>query len=234
MKADELLSALATALGNKKEANKARDVRKLLGLSTTALVNWRRRKNLTPRMIAGAMLKVRAAAVAYARRSNLKAIVEMFPLDIKDSRDGVKDELFKASKEDTYRAGLCSALKRSKGVYIFYDSRGRALYAGKAKKQSLWGEMKNAFNRSRSSQTVFRVAHPERKQEFKPAHDMNRQPRRIHQSLSELAHFFSAYEVHPDAIDMVEALLVRGFANDLLNARMEKLQRPTGSRKAKT
>ena len=91
MKADELLSALATALGNKKEANGAGDVRKLLGLSTTALVNWRRRKNLTPRMIAGAMLKARAAAVADARRSTLKAIVEMFPLDVADSRDGVKD-----------------------------------------------------------------------------------------------------------------------------------------------
>jgi hypothetical protein len=173
------------------------------------------------------------AAVEDARRSTLKAIVEMFPLDTEESRGGAKDELFKASKEDVYRTGLCNSLKTSKGVYIFYDSRGRALYAGKAKKQPLWSEMKSAFNRSRDSQTVFRVRHPERRQEFKAANDVNRQPRRIHQALSELAHFFSAYEVHPDAIDMVEALLVRGFANDLLNARMEKLHKPTRPRKPK-
>jgi hypothetical protein len=83
-------------------------------------------------------------------------------------------------------------------------------------------EMKNAFNRDREMQTVYRVKHPERIKEFRPAHEKNRQPRRRPVSLSGLAAYVSAFQVVPGMIDDLEALLVRGFANDLLNARMER------------
>ena len=45
-------------------------------------------------------------------------------------------------------------------IYTFHDSRGRALYAGKAIKLGLWVEMINAYNRDREVQTVRRMAHP--------------------------------------------------------------------------
>jgi hypothetical protein len=40
--------------------------------------------------------------------------------------------------------------------------------------------------------------------------------------LHELAIYFSAYQVDDEMVDKLEALLVRSFANDLLNVRMEK------------
>jgi hypothetical protein len=96
------------------------------------------------------------------------------------------------------------------------------LYAGKAKSQSLWAEMNSALNRHRATQTIRRVRHPTRVQQFSPAHQHPRQPLELQLNLSELAYYFSAYEVAPGMIDDLEALLVRGFANDLLNAKMER------------
>jgi len=39
--------------------------------------------------------------------------------------------------------------------------------------------------------------------------------------LHELAAYFSAYEVHPLMISNLESLVIRSFANDLLNKKME-------------
>ena len=83
--------------------------------------------------------------------------------------------------------------------------------------------MKNAFNRDRETQKVYRVYHP-MKTEFVSAHEKNRQPRETQICLYELAAYFSAYHVLEGMIDELEALLVRGFANDLLNARMETFE----------
>ena len=43
--------------------------------------------------------------------------------------------------------------------------------------------------------------------------------------LHDLATYFSAYEVADVMIDDLEALMVRSFANDLLNIRMERFRR---------
>jgi hypothetical protein len=82
--------------------------------------------------------------------------------------------------------------------------------------------MKNAFNRQREMQKVYRVKHPVRIKAFVPAHEKNRQPRRRDVRLSGLAAYVSAFKVVPGMINDLEALLVRGFANDLLNAKMER------------
>ena len=72
---------------------------------------------------------------------------------------------------------------------------------------------------------------------FLPTYEKPRQPRKSALKLSELAAYVSVYEVDAAMIDELEALLVRGFANDLLNARMErfagqKKRRAGKSRKA--
>ncbi len=118
--------------------------------------------------------------------------------------------------------GLREALDAAHGVYIFYDTRGKALYAGKAKRQSLWQEMTNVFNRNRETQTIFRVKHPERRKKFVPAHDLLRRPVPTKLQLNRLAAYFSAYMIAPELIDDLEALIIRAFANDLLNTRMER------------
>ena len=125
--------------------------------------------------------------------------------------------------EHRYRAGLKESLDNNNGVYVFYDSRGHAIYAGKAVGQSLWKEMNLAFNRERGDlQMIRRVAHPTRNEEYRPAGEVDRQIRDETVLLSELAEYFSAYRVTDGFIGEVESLLVRAFANDLLNKRMEK------------
>jgi hypothetical protein len=60
-------------------------------------------------------------------------------------------------------------------VYVFFDSRGQAIYAGKAKRQTLWKEMTAAFNRARDSvQRIKRVRHPKRRVAYRTSDEKAR------------------------------------------------------------
>lgn len=224
MDAEKLIAELKRKFAIKTD----RELAARLGMTEIALGSWKRKTTpLTPKQIANAIDKASHVAVLKSQRSMLRPIVEFFPLDAVESAGGVKYELFPAGKDDNpLHVQLRSGLAASKGIYIFYDTRGRAIYAGKAKRQSLWQEMKNAFNRDRDTQTVYRVKHPVRGKNFVPAHEKHRQPRRTQLRLNDIAAYVSAYEVDDPMINDLEALLVRGFANDLLNVRMERF---TGS-----
>jgi hypothetical protein len=203
-----------------------------LGMTELALANWRRGKSLTVRQIANAIDKSSKKAIENSQGAMIRPIVEYFPLDAVESRGGVRYELFPAGKDDNpLHVQLRETLRDVKGIYVFYDSRGRAIYAGKAKRQSLWGELKSVFNRDRSTQTVYRIKHPSRRQSFVPGYEKRRQPKRTPLRLSDLAAYVTAYEVDIAVIDNLEALLVRGFANDLLNVRMERFAETTIARK---
>jgi len=83
--------------------------------------------------------------------------------------------------------------------------------------------MTNAFNRKRGElQTIKRVRHPKTKVTYRTSDEKARQIHDYEVPLHELAAYFSAYEVTDGMIPEVESLLVRSFANDLLNKRMEK------------
>jgi hypothetical protein len=160
----------------------------------------------------------------------VRPIVEFFPLDPVESKRGARWELF-GDYFDTdeevphrYYTGVKEELKEFCGIYIFYDSRGRALYAGKAQEQSLWDEMNSVYNRSRDEvQTIKLVSHPSRNVEYKSSDEKSRQIRRRPIQLHDLASYFSAYEIAPPSlINLFEALIIRAFANDLLNIKMEK------------
>lgn len=220
MNGTDLLDELKRQLG----LTSNRDLARKLGMSEVALGGWRRKKSdLSPRQIANLVRSAIKAELKAQQHRTVRPIAEFFPLDAVQSRGGTRFELFAAGKHDNpLKVGLREILKNARGIYIFYDSRGQAIYAGKAKRLSLWNEMKSAFNRPRDTQTVFRVRHPTRRQQFVPAYEKPRQPRRMQLRLNELAAYFTAYEVETGMIDELEALLVRGFANDLLNERMER------------
>ncbi len=206
-----------------------------LGMSEIALGGWKRsKKSITARQVANAIDKASRVAVAKAQQTTLRPIVEFFPIDAVESTGGMKYELFPTGKDDNpLHVQLRAKLSSSKGIYIFYDTRGRAIYTGKAKELSLWSEMKNVFNRDRDTQSVYRVRHPTRRQAFKPAYEKQRQPTRTKLRLNDLAAYVSAYEVEKAMVNSLEALLVRGFANDLLNVRMEKFDgQGTGKKKS--
>ena len=157
----------------------------------------------------------------------VRPIVEFFPLECAESKHGAKWEIFSDEYEDKtkhkYYAGVKRDLQDCSGIYIFYDSRGRALYAGKAVQQSLWAEMNSVFNRSRDEvQRIKLVSHPTNNVPYRKSAEQSRRitdrPVRLH----DLSHYVSTYEIKPHSmISMFEALIIRAFANDLLNQRME-------------
>lgn len=219
MKANELIEALARKLGTNSQAELA----SVLGVAVGTLNNWKTRdEDLSPLQVASALAKSRSAAVKKAQLETIQPIVEFYGIDRCLTTREASWVVFDGGEEATlYAQGLRAELEGSFGIYIFYDSRGRALYVGKARVQSIWKEMNLAFNRKREVQTIALVHHPDRNQEFKPGYEKLRQPKDTRLELSDLAHYFSAYHVDDGMIEDLEALMVRGFANDLLNVRME-------------
>jgi hypothetical protein len=104
------------------------------------------------------------------------------------------------------------------------------LYAGKASKQTLWKEINLALNRDRDVQTIKRVQHPQNNVAYRTSDEKKRQISSRQAKLYEMASFLSAYEVSPPVIGVFEAMLVRSFANDLLNIRMEQFVPPKKKR----
>jgi len=219
VKAEPLLAALARKLKTSSQASLAA----ALGVSAQTLHNWRaRNSSLTPAQLANAIHKSNSAAVKQSQLRTIQPIVEFYKIDACETKQGAAWQILETGNgSNTYRKGLRSVLEQANGVYIFYDSRGKALYAGKAKEQSLWKEMNLAFNRDREVQKISLTRHPDRNQEFRTGSEKLRQPRKTQLQLADLAAYFSAYQIDHGMIDDLEALLVRGFANDLLNAKME-------------
>jgi len=219
MKAQLLLESLAKKLKTTSQVSLAG----ALGVSVQTLHNWKTKNiSLSPFQIANAISKSNKAAVKQSQLKTIQPIVEFYEIDACETTQGASWQIIDTGTDsNTYRRGLRASLEKSNGVYIFYDSRGRALYAGRAKDQSLWKEMNLAFNRNREVQKITLTHHPDRNQEFQSGHEKLRQPKRTQLALCDLAYYFSAYMIDYGMIDDLEALLVRGFANDLLNAKME-------------
>ncbi len=193
---------------------------KHLGMSVPAIQLWKHGGVVTIRQIAGLVHK------ASFKSNAIRPVVEFFPIDRSNSPQEVTYEVF--SPDDNgqphpYRFGLKQELVKFHGVYVFFDSRGQAIYAGKARRQSLWKEINLAFNRDRGQvQSIRRVGHPTIKKAYRTTDEKHRPIVDQVVPLHELATYFSAYRVADAMINDLESLLVRSFANDLLNIRMEK------------
>lgn len=226
------------SLKKKLKVDTDRELASRLGQTEMNVQNWKNCPNVTPLQLANLVDKAAKAATKSAHRKALRPVVEFYPIHKAKSSQGAQFELFSAMTEDghahPYRTGLKAELGTLHGVYIFFDSRGKAIYAGKAKKQSLWKEMNLAFNRKRRFvQTIKRVAHPASKVEYKTAEEKSRQIVGNEVPLHELSFYFSAYLVDDEMINKLEALLVRSFANDLLNKNMERFGRQRKTKKKK-
>lgn len=201
-----------------------RALAKRLGMTSVALADWKRRRSpLSVKQIANAIDKASKSSVTESQRSTIRPIVEFFPIEKILSEKSDKCSVLPVGKDaGRHRAELKAQLEKSKGLYIFYDTRGKALYAGQTRRQNLWKEINLAFNRDRSAQVMTLVRHPKKDVAFKSANEKVRQPTDITLKLHDLAAYFSAFEVADQMVDELEALLVRAFPNDLLNLKMEK------------
>lgn len=236
MKKTVLKSTLSSAelirhLAKKLKAATDAELAALLDIKPAALSHWRKETTiLSPLQLANVLAKAHHAARDHVHRNAIKPIVEFFPINaVPAGRLEKRLEVIPTKQSASkHLKGLHAALLDAKaGLYIFYDTRGRALYAGQTKSQNIWKEMNAAFNRDRSAQVMTLVRHPENAVEFKPAHEKVRQPTDRTLKLHDLAAYFSAYEVIPEMVDDLEALLVRAFPNDLLNFKMEKFGKTT-------
>jgi hypothetical protein len=226
MRGQEFVEGIRRKLGEKKRRVVTdRALAEHLGLSVPALNNWSNRRTITIRQMVGLLFRLESKAGERAEKQAIRPIVEFFKLSPTDSPGGARREIFSFRDEDggehPYLRGLRNELEQYRGVYILHDSRGRALYAGKTKKQTLWSEINSAYNRNRSVQQIRRVNHPERRQNFRTAEEKRRQIRLRAVPLHELGAYVSAYHVTDGLIGELESLLIRSFANDLLNTRME-------------
>lgn len=211
----------------------------LLGNSVPALQNWKKRSKVTERQLVGLIASVRKSAAKALQQTAIRPLVEFFRIEKKQSSSGTKYEIFAVANDGEhnhpYLQGLRTELESHHGVYIFFDSSGQAIYTGKARRQHLWKEVNLAFNRSRGElQKIRRVKHPTRKQAYKTSDEKSRQITEQVVPLHELAAYVSAYQVVDGMIDEVEAMLVRSFANNLLNKRMERFGQQRKAKKRKT
>ena len=157
-------------------------------------------------------------ALRDAIRGAIRPIVEYYPIDPEIKGQGGNRVMFKPKQDEVQRKQLKKALLAASGVYVFYDSQGQALYVGKTK-NDLWTELDQTFNRPTSTRAkpLKLVDHGRANREFIPASEKNRRLAKKPVRFYQMASYFSAYEVAPDLIDDVEALLIRSFANSLFN-----------------
>lgn len=227
MNGDDLLQEISRRVMQRRGTKTISDsvLAKELGVTQPALQGYRG-KDLTPKQVANLMEKAAKRAADDLAEQSIVPIVEFLPITAALTKQGKSWQIFSASDDDgqphPFRASLRTALEGAHGIYVFQDSRGRALYAGKAHRLSLWQEMNNAFNRHRGEvQSIKRVSHPTTRTPFKNAEEMRRKIAKEEVPLHFLAQYVSAYSVPEALIGKLEALIVRAFANDLLNVRME-------------
>jgi hypothetical protein len=118
-----------------------RAVAKRLGISVPTLTQWKKRAEVTPQQVAKLLLMVGEAAEIRSDNRAIQPIIEFLPVEKVPYGAGGKFQIFsvqdKTGHELPYLCGLKAELDNNHGIYLFHDSRGRALYAGKARYQSL-------------------------------------------------------------------------------------------------
>jgi hypothetical protein len=172
-----------------------------------------RGQNVSLRTIVNVTGKV-AAATLNDRVSAMQPIVEFFHI----SEDQKSERSFlDLSKPDQKK--LQDLLKRTCGIYVFYNSEVEVIYVGKTKNK-LWDEMINAFNRTMKNYNRFYVSHPRNR--YSPRKNgLTRSIAKKQFYLYDTAEYFSAYSISSEFIDFFEKLLIRMLPNDLLNVRIE-------------
>lgn len=228
IKADRLIVELKRGLNVETDGALARK----LGTTQNTFINWKNSSTgITARKISDLIVKAHQQATAEAHATAFRPVIEFMPIE--RYRPNKQFKVFNEGSGNKLRTGVRNELETCKGLYVFYDTRGRALYVGKAAKQSIWKEMHSAYNRPRRAQTIAIVNHPTTNRDYPPAPGKIRQPVDTPMKLVDLAAYFSAYEVAPALVDDFEALFIRAFPNDLLNYRMEKIGKKKPAAKAR-
>ena len=202
MKGSELIAALKEKFDVNNNANLA----KYLDVSVAHPGNLeKRQEDLKPYQVSDIVDKAMKAKVKEISKTFINPIAEYCPIPT-EKGNSKRNMLPSLKKGEGLRKQLENA---NLGIYVFYNSSGRAIYVGKTadNKNTLWMEMYSAFNNRKmkiyhtengaTSKTKGRLPKPEVK-------------------LREMARYFSAYEIiNSQMCHNIEVFLLRAFANDL-------------------
>ena len=176
------------------ETNCNSDLSNILGVSSARVSQYRTDNKIS----VGKILKRLKQSVF-----RIEPIMELEVIPLKNGQRDVK----------SLKKELRDRLKKVNGIYVFYDSLGKAIYVGKTKRAGndhLLGEIKNAWDRQRVYHQQIRVKKgPSFKYES--------------YKLKDASHYISAYEISEEHISIIEALLTRILPNNLTNKRIESL-----------
>ena len=201
----------------KLKCEKRSDVCDYLGITNNTSSKYERKKDLNNTEIFGLIKKSRRSAV----QNSINVITEYYPIELTRLRE---NHDFIDAKRDPNHTKLKNELSKSFGVYVFYDSSGRAIYVGKAVRQSLYSEMRSAFNRFRNevkdTMVIIRSAHTKNKMKKVK---FNKPIKRHRVSISDVSAYFSAFRIDKNLISTIEAIMIRAFANNLTNSKIENL-----------
>ena len=191
----------------------------------TKLANWRKNPSpLSSTEILNLIKDIKDTSVKKSRdeihREFITTIVEYYPIEKVNSKGG-KGDKFEISPPGSMKGewdAIRNDLEKTRtGIYIFYASSSRAIYVGKTagRTGSLWARMKSSFNHDQESRQHYRIDHG--KGDKVNTRKLGRKAVQLH----ELAKYFSAYKVDPQFTHNIEALLIRAFADNLMNKKME-------------
>src|ERR1035437_2298564 len=71
-----------------------------LGVTVQSIQNWKNRRAVTPRQVAGLIHSACGAATASFQATAIRPLVEFFPVSKCESRGGARYELFRAKSDD--------------------------------------------------------------------------------------------------------------------------------------
>lgn len=199
-------------------------VANFLGLTAAGFAKLQKRQEVSGENAVSLMISAAKAARTRAYAETIRPIVEFFPCNREPVATGNDRQILDAGTgrdRDRNNQILKKELETCRGVYIFYDSAGSAIYVGGSKRNSLWAEINLAYNRARSVRNIFCVQHAARLQSASSSGEKRSQVRSTSLPLRDLAGYVSAYHVAEEMIADVEALLLNGFPNNLLNTKIE-------------
>ena len=205
-------SDLITALKKRFSVVTDTDLARAIGGTNALITILKGQRKLSPLRVSNLVRRAQAAIAD----TWVTDLVEFHPIHKTKAR---KHWEILDQNSDRYD-GVIGRLRDAVGIYFFYDSAGRVIYVGQTRRRKLWDEMKTAFNRTNVSNVIRRVRHPLRRNR----NGANERRRRITTHsvpIHETAQYFSAYRMHPDYIDSVEALFTRAIPNNLINVRIE-------------
>lgn len=194
-----------------------REVHDYLGIIAATGNKYDQKKDLNNSEVLNLLKKARKSAI----QSSIEIITEYYPIKLTSLRS---NHNFIDVKNNKNHLRLKNELEKNRGVYVFYDSSGKAIYVGKASRRSLYHEMISAFNRSRNetrdTMTIIRAQHTINKiKNIK----FDKCIYRHRATISDISAYFSAYKIDQHLIPTVEALMIHAFANNLTNSKIEAL-----------